>query len=423
MKFEFDQEILKSEKLRIEILIVFFITLLIGFILGFIFQPENFFIQPEQFGKIGHLPIIYFSLVIGYFTLIRLRIFKAINRSEKIPKFIRYLNATTEISLPTLSIYFLSLNLPFPEMSLHSPPYQVFYIFIILSVLRLDPRLAVYTGIIAALEYFGLYLYLMDSQSIQANGDFYSNSGLHFAKAALLFVGGLVASFVTSQLKTRINDSMKLIQERNRITNIFGQHVSPAVVDKLLTQKQGEDSEMKYVCMMFFDIRNFTGFSEDKDPIQVIAYLNYVFEIVVDSILRNNGVINKFLGDGLMAVFGAPISSGDDVKKAIDSSLEILERISQVNKSTENHPIDFGIGLHCGQAVTGNVGTKDRKEYTIIGDVVNLASRIEQLNKEFQTKILASEEVIQFSDKNIHTFLSEVQVKGREKPVKVYKLA
>jgi adenylate cyclase len=423
MKFDFDQEILKSEKLRIEILIVFFFTLLLGFVFVYFFRPQDFFISREQVENIGHLPIIYFAVVMSYFITIRLRIIKAIRRDERVPIFIRYLNATTEITLPTLSIYFISLNLPSPDMALHSPPFQVYYIFIILSVLRLDPWLAFYTGFLAACEYFGLFFYLKNSLSLQEIDSYYANLGLHLAKTMLLLAGGMVAGFVTSQLQRRITDTLNLIQERNRITNIFGQHVSPAVVDKLLTQKQGEDSEMKYVCMLFFDIRDFTKFSEDKDPIQVIEYLNYVFEIVVDSILRHNGVINKFLGDGLMAVFGAPISSGDDVERAIDSSLEILERIEKVNETNQNHPIDFGIGLHCGEAVTGNVGTNHRKEYTIIGDVVNLASRIEQLNKEFKTKILASEEVIQFADKEVPKFLSEVQVKGREKSVKVYKLA
>ncbi|HMV45314.1 MAG TPA: adenylate/guanylate cyclase domain-containing protein, partial [Leptospiraceae bacterium] len=232
----------------------------------------------------------------------------------------------------------------------------------------------------------------------------------------------VLVGYVTSQIERRLLHSFALLEERNRVTNLFGQHVSPAVVEKLLTQSEFT-SEIRHVCMMFFDIRNFTSFSESKHPEEVVNYLNLIFDFSIDIINRHGGIINKFLGDGFMAVFGAPISSGDDIQNAVKASLEIIDK---VKTEIEKHNIPqtkIGIGLHAGDAVTGNVGSSKRKEYTIIGDVVNLASRIEQLNKSYSSQLLVSEEVwSKLTDYSAES-LGEIVVKGREKPVRIYRLA
>ena len=155
---------------------------------------------------------------------------------------------------------------------------------------------------------------------------------------------------------------------------------------------------------------------------EVVNYLNCLFDFIIDIVNKNNGIVNKLLGDGFMAVFGAPISGEDDVKNAIQSSFEILERIKLETERGNIPKTNVGIGLHAGKAVTGNVGSVSRKEYTIIGDVVNLASRIEQLNKKYGTQILVSEDVWNAYDKNKGEFLDEVEIRGREEKVKIFKL-
>ena len=102
--------------------------------------------------------------------------------------------------------------------------------------------------------------------------------------------------------------------------SIFGQHVSPEVVDKLLNQNVEIESEIKHVCVMFLDIRNFTSFSENKSPVEVVNFLNTLFEFMIQIVNQNNGIINKFLGDGFMAVFGAPLSNGIDCVNAVQAS-------------------------------------------------------------------------------------------------------
>jgi adenylate cyclase len=164
-------------------------------------------------------------------------------------------------------------------------------------------------------------------------------------------------------------------------------------MDKLMTLKPDLRSEKRNVCVMFLDIRNFTSFAEQRAPEEVVSYLESLFEFMIEIVNRHHGVINKFLGDGFMAVFGAPLSDGDDCLHAIAAAQEILTRVDLEVTHGNVLPTRVGIGLHAGEAVTGSIGTALRREYAVIGDVVNLASRIEQLNKQFGSQFLISETV------------------------------
>jgi adenylate cyclase len=146
---------------------------------------------------------------------------------------------------------------------------------------------------------------------------------------------------------------------------------------------------------------------------------------MVESVNRHHGIVNKFLGDGFMAVFGAPLSDGRDSHNAVAASREIVARVAEENARGELPPTRIGIGLHAGQAVTGNVGSTRRKEYTIIDDTVNLASRIEQLNKEHGSQILVSETVYGAlgDEAGEAVALGPISVRGLEEPVAVYRLA
>ena len=206
---------------------------------------------------------------------------------------------------------------------------------------------------------------------------------------------------------------------------MFGQHVSPAVVDQLLNQDVELAGEIREVCVMFLDIQGFTTFAENRRPEEVVEYLNGLFSVMIDVINRHNGIVNKFLGDGFMAIFGAPISDDSACRNAVAAALEMVERVQAMSASGEIPSTVIRLGLHAGEAVTGNVGSSERKEYTIIGDVVNLASRLEQLNKQFGSRLLISDTVLEHLDgqRERATALGEVQVKGRERPVQVYRLA
>jgi len=146
---------------------------------------------------------------------------------------------------------------------------------------------------------------------------------------------------------------------------------------------------------------------------------------MIEIVNRHNGFINKFLGDGFMAVFGAPVSSGNDSLNAVNASREILSRLSIEVEQGNLPPTRIGIGLHSGDAVTATIGSNLRKEYTVIGDVVNLAARLEKLNKDFGSQLLISDEVrsqiTQVSGEAVP--MGQVDIRGRANPIHVYQLA
>jgi len=216
-----------------------------------------------------------------------------------------------------------------------------------------------------------------------------------------------------------------VVEERNRISRTFGEYVSPEVMGKLMDLKPDLRSENKNVCVMFLDIRNFTGFAEKRSPEEVVEYLESLFEFMIEIVNRHHGIINKFLGDGFMAVFGAPLSDGKDCANALKAAQEILARVQQEVEAGTILPTTVGIGLHAGEAVTGSIGSALRREYTVIGDVVNLAARIEKLNKRFDSQLLISEIVWQAvsTDGGKAVPMGQVEVRGREQAIQIYQVA
>ena len=247
----------------------------------------------------------------------------------------------------------------------------------------------------------------------------------HLFKGLLLVLIGVVMGLVTLQVRKRILSSFSVVQERNRISQTFGEYVSPEVMGTLLDLKPDLRSESKNVCVMFLDIRNFTGFAEKRSPEEVVQYLESLFEFMIEIVNRHHGIINKFLGDGFMAVFGAPLSDGKDCVNAVEAAQEILARLKQEVEAGTILPTTVGIGLHAGEAVTGSIGSALRREYTVIGDVVNLAARIEKLNKQFDSQLLISEMVWQAVAEAQRQAqpMGHVQVRGREQAIQVYQVA
>lgn len=214
-----------------------------------------------------------------------------------------------------------------------------------------------------------------------------------------------------------------LAKAEKRIKTLLEQQVSSAVADELLSGATSQQISRRFVCVMFLDIRDFTPFAESRKPEEIIKYQNDLFEFMIEIIHKNHGIINQFLGDGFMATFGVPTSAGNDCDNAYNSARQILDTLNSKNQSGKIPFTKVGIGLHAGPVVTGNVGTDDRKQYSITGNTVILASRIEQLNKKYNTQLLLSEEVLkELSPDEIFVDEGEEQlVKGRTSPIRIYK--
>lgn len=341
-------------------------------------------------------------------------------RGHRFPLPPRLFNAALEVSVPTMILAVLTTVLP-AETALNLPPLFVYFFFLGLSTLRLDPRLAVFTGVVAGLEYAGLAWLVLPSSATDTGTVW----ALYLSKGVMLAITGGILGFVTQQLRKRIVGLLRTREQQSKMAAIFGQHVSPSVMRKLLTQEAGQETEVRQVTVLFLDIRNFTTFSESREPAAVVDYLNRLFGFMVDLVNAHQGIINKFLGDGFMAVFGAPLDDGASELNAIRAAVAISDRLKHA-LAEGLEPTRIGMGLHSGQAVTGNVGSTQRQEYTIIGDVVNLASRIESQTKVLGAEILVSDRVwasARQADPTLAgTPVGPVQVKGRESAVELVQI-
>lgn len=189
------------------------------------------------------------------------------------------------------------------------------------------------------------------------------------------------------------------LRERWRLRRVFAGYVSPPILEEILSGRlhPGLKGERKAICVLFSDIRNFTALSERLEPEAVIAILNRYFELMAQAIHRRGGTLDKFIGDGIMAFFGAPGALANPCQSAFEAARDMLEALEIFNRewtALGHEPLRIGIGLHFGEASVGHVGSETRNEYTAIGDVVNVASRVEGLTKDSGFPLLLTQAVV-----------------------------
>jgi adenylate cyclase len=227
-------------------------------------------------------------------------------------------------------------------------------------------------------------------------------------------------------LARHFNEMVRGLEERDRLRDTFGRYVTRQVADHLMKGNVNLGGELVPVTVLFSDIRSFTSISESMDPHALLDFLNEYFSGMVESVLHHQGVVDKFIGDAIMAVFGAPVPEPDDPLNAVKAALEMRTRLVTINEDFKRRgwpEIRTGIGLHSGQVVAGNMGHTERMEYTVIGDAVNLASRLEGMTKELQCDVVLSEDLFKQVEAHVHAEpLRKIKVKGRDQEVMVYRL-
>lgn len=246
-----------------------------------------------------------------------------------------------------------------------------------------------------------------------------------FAKQQLLFVGTPMVLIITSLLTHSILNGFVEYQQRKKTLGLFSRFLDPAVVLKLLKADElSTDKLMKKrtLTVLFSDIRNFTELSEKHDASSIVALLNEYFNRQVAIIFKQHGTLDKFIGDCVMAFWGAPVHSDSHAEDAINAALLMEEALLNFRKSLPEHfqHLDVGFGIHTGECIVGMIGADLRVDYTVIGDAVNLASRIEGLTNS-NSRILVSEQTKQQAESKFDfNYLGEFQVKGRKSLVKLY---
>ncbi len=230
-------------------------------------------------------------------------------------------------------------------------------------------------------------------------------------------------------LEDTVNQMGIELEEKEIIKTVFGHYVSPAIRDMILGGKVKTEGDKIEAVILFTDIRSFTSLSEIHPPENIVKLLNIHFTRIVDIVSRNDGFVDKFIGDAVMAVFDAELTRGQHKLSALRAAAEILKELQETNDEISHYgfpPLKIGIGIASGPVIRGNIGSENRREMTVIGDTVNLASRLEAATKEYGSPILITESSFD-SDCQNYSFVQKkseefMKIRGKADLVKVFLL-
>ena len=208
------------------------------------------------------------------------------------------------------------------------------------------------------------------------------------------------------------------------VKDTFGRYVSREVRDEVLSGRIPLDGEIKEVTVLFADLRNFTSMVEATPPKEVVKIMNSYFKEMADAIREHKGLVLQYIGDEIEAVFGAPVPVPDHRRLAVRAAIDMRRRLEIVNRrlAQQGHAaLRHGIGVHTGEVLAANIGGGDRISYSLVGDTVNLASRLQGLNKQFGTEIIISGQTLTGIDKGIPVKqLPPTPIKGKTKQVEIF---
>lgn len=229
-------------------------------------------------------------------------------------------------------------------------------------------------------------------------------------------------------IAAKTNTMMKGLKERDFCQWSFGRYVTPEVSEKILKEEISLEGELCQATIMFCDLRGYTTFVERKDPKDVVNFLNAYFTEMEQAIRKYNGIVLQYIGDEIEAVFGNPIHEPNHPEMAVLAALEMRRRLENLNvklNAAGEESASHGIGIHTGVVLAGNVGSSERLVYAMVGDAVNLASRIQNLNKTFETDILISRTtkdllpIEKFELKN----LGKAAVRGKKEEIEIFSIS
>jgi adenylate cyclase len=410
------REILRSEQRRMRVLAAILVLILCTTSIGLQILPG---LRQRMFplGIAWWMPLAGIGPFIVYELGAHAFLSWRIRNGKDFPQPARFGNALIETSLPGVIIYVLARHME-PELVFGFWPPMLFFVFIVLSTLRLDFWLSLWTGFVAATEQFVLAAALLPIDRLAGGPE--QSLIYHLSRSIMLMMGGVVAAIVARTLRQQFETSVAAAAARDRVTNLFGQHVSPIVVEQLL--ETDLQSERRTVCALFLDIRGFTVMAQTRSAAETVTLLNDFFAEMIEIVDRHHGFINKFLGDGFLALFGAALADPAPAGNALAAGRDMLRAVDAWNAAHPQRALKIGIGIHVGEAITGSIGSPRRKEYTAIGDTVNLAARLEQLTKETGSRLLISDPVRTAAAATDLADLGSLPVRGYDKPVQVWAL-
>ncbi len=398
-------EIIKSEKRRLE---VFSGVLVTGFMITVfvrIFHTEELQITFEN-DRSYLLLMIAISIMVVFVLYSRRWVVKVSKNGGRITKRYYWLTIFMEVFVPSLWLVLIAQA----EQSayfLDSPAIFVYFILIIVSSMHLSFWISAVMGILIG-SFYAVYTYWVTNAYPMVHS---LPVFVFYLRAAVYIMAGVCAGLVAQELKNRLSATHKNLQEKEAIEGLFSQQISSQLV-KVLKEKRDYAARLEAI-LVFLDIRDFTQKVQHLSPEEVNAFQNKFFSPIIQIINDHNGIVNQIMGDGLMATFGIPRVGNSHHKDSWQAVKTILSFVEAFRKDQEEYQLlDVGIGMHIGEVLVGNIGTETRRQLSISGKAVIVASRIEQFNKELNSTLLMSGELY-------HLLASEI---GEYKSKSSYKL-
>lgn len=339
------------------------------------------------------------------------------------------------VSLPTLFFLLSHALMPAGAATFLNGPYAFLYLItLILTGLLFDARLVRVASGVAVAGYLLCYTLARPGLAQLSTPDPVMLQDLvapplYFFRALMILAGGLLVGSIASFCRRLLLRVLNEEREKQGISRLFGQYVSEEVREKLIREKSGAPGELKAVVVLFSDIRSFTTYSERAEPAALVRHLNEYFDAMVASITAHGGVVDKFIGDAVMGVFGGLLELPDKAGAALEAALEMRRRLRELNAEWASRGVevlDNGIGLHLGVVLQGSIGSRDRKEFTVIGDAVNTAARLEGMTKDAGYPILVSGALVEALSPERRAAcapLGRTKLKGKQQEVEVFGVA
>lgn len=413
-------EELKSEYTRALLLIGLFSTILLIAILNYLFAERS--LAEFYGGFYTFIKIVGFIIIFILYQLLNIRYLRK-RMTPAQPPTLRYkiIQTIVEITMPSFIMMFIMGDLKMLSF-IDTPVMLVYFLLITLSILHLDYRVNIFAGLLAAIEYAIVVYFAFNYVSPLSETKAVIPENSYYIRCVIIMLSGGAAAFVSAELKKRIKTALEVQAAKDQVELLFGQQVSKEVSRAIIEEKGA--TKRREATIMFLDIRNFTGFADTHSSEEVIEYQNKCLGPIIDIINLHQGVVFQILGDGLMACFGSPVENALHADMAFQAGINILRQVDKASRNGMIPTTKVGIGLHSGHVVTGNIGNEQRKQFSISGSPVIVASRIEQLNKKYGTEFLISRQVYeQISTGKIRVeYLGEEPLRGIERPVDVFRV-
>lgn len=357
-------------------------------------------------------------------------------------RWVKYVFLAVDIVLLSTAVAVMP---PYPEVDL--PQIFMFrfnnftYYFLILGVaaFSFSPGLVVWSGVLGAAGWLGAFLWVTsgmqnplnwsaipaDPSRQQVLGVFLSEDfaahGSRLQEAVIYLLVAVLIAIVVHRARRTVQRQLEAERESAAVSQMFGQFVPQAVADSMIKDEGALDPVERQATVLFIDVAGFTKLTEAKGPRAIVEIINAYFDSVTEIIGRHNGVVTQFLGDGVLAIFNVPAEDPDHAQHALDAATDLLDTVRKQTFAGEQ--LAIRVGLNTGPLIAGNVGGGGRQSYTVYGDTVNLAARLETLNKEHGTSLLASQSTADLVRNGGLRKIGESDVRGLSEPVGLYTLA